>query len=494
MRIIFSINSMSKTVIVLVCALFASSIASHAAERAIVVFDASGSMWGQVDGKAKITIAREVLRETLQGWKDQDIELGLIAYGHRRKGACDDIETLIPTGPLEPQSFSATVDAIQPKGKTPLTAAVRMAAEELRFTEEKATVILLSDGLETCDLDPCAVASELEGAGIDFTAHVIGFDISGGEERQKLSCIAENTGGTFVSAANAQELTRAFEQVIATKPASFVAVSGLQGVAVPVPVTWKIAGGDVGIDTQSDKTRLDVADLANGTYDVSATAGSLKGSAQVTLGDTRSTIEIVLNAEMPPATVSGPETVAALTEFEVVWSGPADEGDQIQLSKPGAVPGTSFVQSVDVRAGSPIAFQAPAEQGGYELRYFSATFKKLLARSPIEVGEPAPGAVLNALDEVPAGHMFEIAWTGPGHETDWIDIAEPGAPAGIYHSYAYTRTGNPVELRAPSKPGEWELRYINGTRHEGHGQAQAHRHRCRRDAVLAGRNPRRPSV
>ena len=218
------------------------------------------------------------------------------------------------------------VDAIKPKGKTPLTAAVRMAAEELRYTEEKATVILLSDGLETCDLDPCAVAGELEGAGIDFTAHVIGFNITGSDDRKQLSCIAENTGGTFVSAANAQELTKAFEQVIATRPASFVAVSGLQGVAVPSPVSWQITGGDINIETQSQQSRLDIADLANGTYEVSAVAGPLKGSAQVTLADARSETEVVLNAELPEATVSGPQTVAALSEFEVTWSGPAGRG------------------------------------------------------------------------------------------------------------------------------------------------------------------------
>ena len=47
-------------------------------------------------------------------------------------------------------------------GKTPLTAAVKQAAEALKYTEDKATVILITDGLETCEADPCALGKELE--------------------------------------------------------------------------------------------------------------------------------------------------------------------------------------------------------------------------------------------------------------------------------------------------------------------------------------------
>ena len=198
--------------------MLAKATAVQAAERAIVVFDGSGSMWGQIRGKTKIEIAREVMKQSLPGWAERDVDMGLIAYGHRQKGACGDIEVLIPPKPLDVDQFSAALDSVSPKGKTPLTAAVRMAAEELRFTEEKATVILLSDGLETCDLDPCAVSRELEGLGVDFTAHVIGFDVAEPEERAQLSCIAENTGGLFVTASNAEELSTAFEQVAALKP------------------------------------------------------------------------------------------------------------------------------------------------------------------------------------------------------------------------------------------------------------------------------------
>ena len=70
-------------------------IVTQAKDSAVIVFDASGSMWGQIKGKTKIKIAREVMGTLVKDW-NEDIELGLMAYGHRKKGDCNDIEMLQP--------------------------------------------------------------------------------------------------------------------------------------------------------------------------------------------------------------------------------------------------------------------------------------------------------------------------------------------------------------------------------------------------------------
>ena len=155
--------------------------AGPAQPRTMLVLDASGSMWGQIDGKPKIAIAREAVAEMLDGWNGGD--LGLMAYGHRRKGDCGDIEVLQTIGPNTAAGIRRQVNALNPKGMTPISASVRQAAEQLRFTEQKATVILVSDGEETCNADPCELGKELETAGVDFTAHVVGFDIRKGTSR-----------------------------------------------------------------------------------------------------------------------------------------------------------------------------------------------------------------------------------------------------------------------------------------------------------------------
>ena len=156
----------------------AAGVAAAAPPQSILVLDASGSMWGQIEGRAKIAIAREAVGTMLGGWSDGDI--GLMAYGHRRKGDCADIELLIEPGPMQAEAIRQQVQALNPVGMTPISASVRQAATLLRFTEQKATVILVSDGEETCNADPCELGAELERAGVDFTAHVIGFDIRAG--------------------------------------------------------------------------------------------------------------------------------------------------------------------------------------------------------------------------------------------------------------------------------------------------------------------------
>ena len=180
--------------------------------KAMMVLDASGSMWGQIDGVAKISIARDVIDGVLGKW-DPDVDLGLMVYGHRRKGDCGDIEVVRPIAPLRRSEFSAEVQQISPRGKTPISDALFLAAKELRHVEDPASVILVSDGLETCEADPCVMASLLEDSGIDFTVHVVGFDLTEEEARQ-LQCIADNTGGRFLNADNASELTDALTKTV----------------------------------------------------------------------------------------------------------------------------------------------------------------------------------------------------------------------------------------------------------------------------------------
>lgn len=189
----------------------------------VVVLDASGSMWGHLlDDQPKIAAAKQVVRDMLASW-DPNVWLGLTVYGHRQKGACDDIEPIVPVGPVDAKELLRRVDAIQPKGKTPMTEAVRRAASELKYTESKAAVILVSDGEETCDADPCGAAKALEQAGVDLTVHTIGFDVVEKKGEEQLRCMAENTGGRFLLANDAKSLKKAIDeavQVVVAAPTS----------------------------------------------------------------------------------------------------------------------------------------------------------------------------------------------------------------------------------------------------------------------------------
>jgi len=94
----------------------------------ILVMDGSGSMWGQIDGIAKITIAQDVVSELLDSLPGEE-RLGLTVYGHRERGSCTDIETVVPPAEGTRDAIAAAVNGIKPLGKTPMTDAVIAAAE-----------------------------------------------------------------------------------------------------------------------------------------------------------------------------------------------------------------------------------------------------------------------------------------------------------------------------------------------------------------------------
>lgn len=172
-------------VLLAVASVFVTTPAWSEQGKTILVLDASGSMWQKISDGYKIKIAQQVVGDLLQTIPAEQ-ELGLITYGHRRKGDCSDIELLVEPAPGTREQIAGAVNGLDPKGKTPLSAAVIEAADVLRIEENEATVILLSDGLETCNLDPCAVGTELENRGINFTAHVIGFDVADTAERARV--------------------------------------------------------------------------------------------------------------------------------------------------------------------------------------------------------------------------------------------------------------------------------------------------------------------
>lgn len=84
----------------------------------LFVLDGSGSMWGQVDGVAKITTAKQALTGLI-GDLPAQTNVGLMAYGHRREGDCGDTEILYPVSNFDTERLKPVIDAITPRGKTP---------------------------------------------------------------------------------------------------------------------------------------------------------------------------------------------------------------------------------------------------------------------------------------------------------------------------------------------------------------------------------------
>ncbi|MEM7574390.1 MAG: VWA domain-containing protein [Bacteroidota bacterium] len=174
------------------------------------IFDGSGSMWGDLEGSTKIEIAKAAIAEISQEFS-ADQALGLIAYGHRRERDCTDIEALLPITNTDQEQFLAAVRAIQPKGRTPLAQSVTLALEQLRSQGEAATLILFTDGIETCSGDLCALVEQAKAEGIEFVLHIVGFDL-GEANRQPLQCAANAAGGLYLDVADAAGLQAALSR------------------------------------------------------------------------------------------------------------------------------------------------------------------------------------------------------------------------------------------------------------------------------------------
>ena len=444
--------------------------------KVMVVMDSSGSMWGQIDGKSKRDIAREAVRKMVASNPDIG-SAGLIAYGHRRKGDCKDIELLRSPGATTP--LPDVVDKLVPMGKTPLTAAVETAANAMKIEETRATVILVTDGIDTCDADPCAAGASLEARGVDFTAHVIGFGLSADEGRQ-VACLAEQTGGKYIEASNAGELADALstvaEAVESGPPEAATATATITG-----PETVEI-GSRFEVTWDGPGSKEDYVDLVPPGY--TKTHGELSYAytedgnpvsmrAPGTPGDYE--LRYVWNAPQGRTVIANTSikvvdaAVAIVAEpsigigqnLSVKWRGPNNDGDYVDLVPEGYTLTSGEKAYAYTKDGETLTLRAPGTPGAYELRYVAEASdgRTVLKTVPLEVTNTRVELAFNPA--VAIGKALVVDWTGPGTDRDYIDIVPHGYKlTSGEKSYAYVSDGNPVELKLPGEPGDYDVRYV----------------------------------
>jgi hypothetical protein len=185
--------------------------AAAAPANVLFVLDSSGSMWERVDGQPKIVTAKKVLNDLLAKLPAKT-RVGLMTYGHRRKGDCKDIELLSAIGRETPSAIAKKVDALQPKGETPIAAALAQAADAFRDLMGPRIVVLVTDGAEECHGDPCAAAKALAAVGADVHVNVVGFHLKP-KEREAVECVANAGRGKYYDAADTKALAAAMAEV-----------------------------------------------------------------------------------------------------------------------------------------------------------------------------------------------------------------------------------------------------------------------------------------
>lgn len=182
----------------------------------MVVLDNSGSMTADdAGGQTRIDVAKQATT-ALIGDLRATTPLGLTYYGGNtgetaadHEQGCRDV-TLVRGPELDDtESLQEAVDALEPRGFTPIGRALQDSAGEL---PDGGTIVLVSDGIANCTPpDVCEVAEDLAEAGVDLVINTIGLNVDEAA-RAELECIAGAAGGTYTDARDADSLTEALKR------------------------------------------------------------------------------------------------------------------------------------------------------------------------------------------------------------------------------------------------------------------------------------------
>lgn len=179
--------------------------------RILFLFDGSQSMFGRWQSDMKINIARKIMSNLLDSLKSvPNLELALRCYGHTKNYPpqdCDDTKLEVPFGPNNHETIKYKLKTINPRGTTPIAYSLEKCATDFpQCSDCRNIIILITDGLEECNGDPCAVSLALQKKGIILKPFIIGI---GKSFREQFECV-----GTYFDATTEKQFTTALNIVI----------------------------------------------------------------------------------------------------------------------------------------------------------------------------------------------------------------------------------------------------------------------------------------
>lgn len=152
--------------------------------RILFVLDASNSMnadWG--NGQTRIEAAKEILAKHVDSLVGiPNLEIALRVYGHQSPITatyqdCNDTKLEIPFGKDNFTAVKNKIKTIKAKGTTPIARSLEASAGDFPDMNSRNIIILITDGIEACDNDPCVIAKKLKDKNINVTPFVIGLGL-----------------------------------------------------------------------------------------------------------------------------------------------------------------------------------------------------------------------------------------------------------------------------------------------------------------------------
>jgi Mg-chelatase subunit ChlD len=185
-----------------------------------ILLDSSGSMSEIIDGRTKMDLAKEAIRNFLSSLP-REAQVSLRVFGHKGSSkekdkavSCSSTELVYPFSSYNEQEFNRAMNPIKPVGWTPLAAAIQAAKDDLQAKAKEGVdniVYIVSDGEETCGGNPVQEASELHTNSIKAVINIIGFNVDNAGQKA-LEEVAKAGGGDYTSVYNAQQLNQKFEE------------------------------------------------------------------------------------------------------------------------------------------------------------------------------------------------------------------------------------------------------------------------------------------
>lgn len=184
-----------------------------------IIIDGSGSMLENIGGEKKIDAAKRIVNQIVDSLPNKpNLNVGLRAYGFQSPGSaknCQDSKLLVPIKGVDKSALKNATSSITAKGYTPIAYSLQEAAKDFPVGEKNFnTVILISDGIESCGGNPAEIAKHIyQQTGLKINTHVVGFGV-GNNDAKLLEGIAQNSGGTYNTAKDVDDLNTALTAVI----------------------------------------------------------------------------------------------------------------------------------------------------------------------------------------------------------------------------------------------------------------------------------------
>lgn len=172
------------------------SFAQEDLTRILFILDASNSMnlkWGK---ESKLAVAKDILTRTVDSLEGvPNLEIGLRVYGHQTPITatyqdCKDTKLEVPFAQNNIETIKSKINTIQAKGTTPIARSLEAAAGDFPDRKSKNIIILITDGVEACDDEPCVIADKLRAKGITISPFVIGLGMEM-KYLEKFDCIGQ---------------------------------------------------------------------------------------------------------------------------------------------------------------------------------------------------------------------------------------------------------------------------------------------------------------